>query len=455
MKTKTIYTCQKCDFQSPKWVGKCPECNTWNSFTEETYRKPSGTITESRHSLSAPSQISILEDYRASGKIESRVPTRFADLNLVLGGGFKIGSLVLLSGEPGIGKSTLTMQLCQDMAAKNQKVLYISGEESPEQIADRAQRLGVNSQNISILGETNMENILEHLHKAKPQLVVIDSIQVMHSAEIGALSGTINQIRFCTEQLMEYCKGNQVTGLIIGHVNKEGSLAGPKVLEHLVDTVLFLEGERYQNFRILRSLKNRFGSTNEISIMEMHEQGLREIENPSQIFLEGRKPNAIGSALTVTLEGSKPIILEVQALTNTTVFGYPKRTSSGFDLNRLQLLSAVIQKFLKINLSSQDIFANVVGGFRLSEPAADLSVAMAIISSFKKIPLPEKAIFLGEVGLSGELRSIGKLAQRVKEAEKLGFDTIITARSSEKINSGKIKIIQVQDLEQAAKLFLS
>ena len=455
MKTKTVYTCQNCDYQSPKWVGKCPECNTWNSFTEETYRKPTGAISESRHPLSAPSKISGLHEYNGPGKTDTRIITRFTDLNLVLGGGFKVGSLVLLSGEPGIGKSTLTMQLCQDAAALDQKVLYISGEESPEQIADRAKRLGVTSPNISLLGETNLENILDHLHKQKPNLIVIDSIQVLHSAEVGSLSGTINQIRFSTEKLMEYCKGNNVTGLIIGHVNKEGSLAGPKVLEHLVDTVLFLEGERYQNFRIIRGLKNRFGSTNEISIMEMHEEGLREIENPSAIFLDGRKSNAIGSALTVTLEGSKPIILEVQALTNTTVFGYPKRTSSGFDLNRLQLLSAVIQKHLKLNLSSQDIFANVVGGFRLAEPAADLSVAMAIISSFKKIALPEKAIFLGEIGLSGELRSIGKLAKRVKEAEKLGFNTIITARSSEKINSGKIKMIHVQDLEQAAKLFLS
>lgn len=455
MKTKTVYSCQNCGYQSPKWVGRCPDCQTWNSFEEESYSAPKATISKNRHTQKAPAEIVDLKNYRASGKKDERIPTRFTDLNLVLGGGFKIGSLVLLSGEPGIGKSTLTLQICQDAADYNQKVLYVSGEESTDQIADRAGRLGVKAENIGLVSETNIENIMEHLSKNKPQLIIIDSIQVLYSSEISSLSGTINQIRFCTEKLMEYCKSNNVTALIIGHVNKEGTLAGPKVLEHLVDTVLFLEGERYQNFRVIRGIKNRFGSTNEISIMEMHEEGLREISNPSQIFLDGRKSNAIGSALTVTLEGSKPIILEVQALTNTSVFGYPKRTSNGFDLNRLQLLSAVIQKYLKINLSAQDIFANVVGGFRLSEPAADLSVAMSIISSFKKIPLPEKAIFLGEIGLSGELRTIGHLAKRVKEAEKLGFDTVITGKSSEKIKSGKIKMIHVQDLEQAAKLFLS
>lgn len=456
MKVKTIFVCQKCGFQSPKWLGRCPDCQEWNSLSEESQMTApkNNSISASRHEHRPVNSILKLDQHRESAV--SRFPTRFTDLNNVLGGGVKIGSLILLSGEPGIGKSTLTLELCADAVTAQQSVLYISGEESSEQIASRARRLKINSADISLLSETCLENILGQLENLQPQVLVIDSIQVLYSLDIASLPGSISQIRYCTERLMEVCKSRQITCLIVGHVNKEGELAGPKVLEHLVDTVLFIEGERHQQLRLIRGLKNRFGSTNEIAIMEMGESGLTEVANPSEIFLQGRKKNALGSAITVTLEGTRPLLLEVQALTNPTIFGYPKRTANGLDINRLQLIAAVLQKYLKMNLNAQDIFANVIGGFKLSEPSVDLSVAMAIISSFKKIPLPEKSVFLGEIGLSGELRPASHLEKRIKEASKLGFDTIVTAASPKTpTGGGKSKILSVNDLEQAARLFFS
>ncbi|MGL5831151.1 MAG: DNA repair protein RadA [Candidatus Altimarinota bacterium] len=456
MRLKTIYVCQNCEYQSPKWVGKCPQCNEWNTFIEdvEAVQSKSEKSKLSRHMQ--PGGVSEISKIVNNPQTEKRLATRFPEFNRVLGSGFKLGSLVLLSGEPGIGKSTLTLQICQDLAAQVNQVLYISGEESTEQISGRALRLKVNNENISLLSETNLESILNHLHKNRPDFVIIDSIQVLSSMEMPSLSGSINQVKFCTEALMEYAKANNTVMFIIGHVTKDGNLAGPRVLEHLVDTVLFLEGERSQNYRILRGLKNRFGSTNELAIFEMLQTGLEEVANPSEIFLQGRLPNAIGSAITVSLEGEKALLLEVQALTNTTVFGYPKRTSSGIDLNRLQLIAAVIQKYLKMNLNSQDIYLNVIGGIKISETASDLSMAMAIISSFKKIPLPNETIFLAEIGLSGELRPVGNLEKRLKEAEKMGFQTVVTATTSKPANySGKIKIVTLKRLEEAVKLFIS
>lgn len=456
MRLKTIYVCQKCEYQSPKWLGKCPECSEWNSFIEdvEAVQSKSERSKLSRHQH--PTSQSEISKIVSNSEIEKRLSTRFPEFNRVLGGGFKPGSLVLLSGEPGIGKSTLTLQICQDLAEQTDQVFYISGEESAEQISGRAHRLKVNNQNISLLSETNLESILNHLHKNRPNFVIIDSIQVLSSLEMPSLSGSINQVKFCTEALMEFAKANNTIMFIIGHVTKDGNLAGPRVLEHLVDTVLFLEGERSQNYRILRGLKNRFGSTNELAIFEMLPTGLEEVANPSEIFLQGRLPNAIGSAITVSLEGEKALLLEVQALTNTTVFGYPKRTSSGIDLNRLQLIAAVIQKYLKMNLNSQDIYLNVIGGIKIAETASDLSMAMAIISSYKKVPLPNETIFLAEIGLSGELRPIGHLEKRLKEAEKMGFQTIVTAKTSKPVHySGKIKIISISRLEESVKLFIS
>lgn len=451
MKIKTSYICQNCQYESPKWIGKCPTCSNWNSFIEQEKVVSSNKITSTRldHPPSAIQKIS------NSKPNNDRLITSLIDFNTTLGGGIKTGSLILLSGEPGIGKSTLTMQICRDLASLNQNILYCSGEESVDQVSSRAERLGIKSENISLVNESCLENLLIHLEKSNFNFLIIDSIQVLYSNDINSISGSLNQVRYCTEKIMEYTKRHGVTTLIIGHVNKDGNLAGPKMLEHLVDTVLFIEGDRYHNFRTLRCLKNRFGSTAEITLLEMQGEGLREITNPSEIFLDGRKENAIGSALTITIEGSKPIILEVQALTNTTIFGYPKRTASGFDLNRLQLLGAVIQKFLSLNLNSQDIFTNVVGGFRLQEPAADLSIAMATISSHLKQPLPGKTIFLGEIGLSGEIRKITNLEKRIKEAEKLGFDTIVTARGKDKIKASKVKIFPVSDLQEVFKLFFT
>lgn len=438
MKLKTLFVCEKCGYQSQKWVGKCPSCDAWNSFYEEVVakneeRKSAGLVLEPTSLLHAAPE-------------EKRIKTNIEELDRVLGGGITQGAVMLFSGEPGIGKSTLTLQICGKLASQIPDILYISGEESQQQIAQRAQRLKIQNENIALLSETRLENILATIEKLKPGCVILDSIQVIYSQDIPSLSGSINQVRFCTETLMNFAKKTSTPVIIVGHVTKDGNLAGPRVLEHLVDTVLFIEGERYQNFRVLRSLKNRFGSTNEIGIFEMGAEGLVEIQNPSAIFLEGRKTGSFGSAITATMEGTRPLLLEVQALTNITTFGYPKRAGTGFDLNRLQLLIAVIQKHLHLNLSNQDVYINVVGGLRLNEPAADLAVVMSIISSFKKEPLPADTIYIGEIGLSGELRSINQLEKRLQEAEKMGFKKAVIPKIKEKISSKNIKILMVEDL---------
>lgn len=436
MKLKTVYVCENCGFNSQKWLGKCPDCEAWNSFTEDvidvkpTARKHSGIKSE-------PSPLS-----HQSGD-EKRITTGIGEFDRVLGGGIIEGSIILLSGEPGIGKSTLTLRICEKTAATGKKVLYVSGEESPSQIGLRAKRMSINNENIFAVGETNLENIIESIgggqNRVKeetdlPGLVVIDSIQVVSSAEIPSIAGSINQVRYCTETLMRYAKQNRVSILIIGHVTKDGNLAGPKILEHLVDTVLLIEGERFADLRILRGLKNRFGSTNEIGLFEMTRTGMEEVKNASKHFLEGRKADAFGSAITATVEGTRPLLVEVQALTNLTPFGYPKRAASGYDLNRLQLLLAVIQKHLGLNVSAQDVYINVVGGYKLSDPAADLAVIMAVISSLKKQPLPESTVYIGEIGLGGELRSVSQLEKRVTEAKKIGFENIVTPKITD-INS--------------------
>ncbi len=452
MKTKTVFICNNCQYQSSKWLGKCSECNAWNSFEEEiiTEKKNLTTKLATYQKLNKISvQPQSLFKVTAS---EQRLNTGFKDLDQVLGGGFKKGSLVLLGGEPGIGKSTLTLQICQSIAAQSTNLLYISGEEAPEQIADRARRLKITAENIHLLTETDLESILLQIQQIQPEFVILDSIQVISSQEIPSLSGSINQIRYVTERLMEIAKQNLCTILLIGHVTKDGNLAGPKVLEHLVDAVLLLEGERSTNLRVLRSFKNRYGSTQEISIMEMQGEGLKEIENTAGLFLAGRRKQAIGSATTITLEGSKPILLEIQALTNTTIFGYPKRTVSGYDVNRTQLLAAVIQKFLKINLNSQDIYLNVIGGLQIEETASDLAVAMAIISSQLKKPLPENTIFLGEIGLTGEIRPISKIEKRIKEAQKIGFSKFVIPFGNREQVQLSPEIYCIQELAQAMEI---
>ncbi len=439
MKLKNIYICEQCGYESPKWVGRCPDCNAWNSFQEDVVEKTPSNKVEGK--VLSPSPL-IHE-----GNVEMRIDTGIEELNRVLGGGLVKGSMILLSGEPGIGKSTLTLQICSQIAKKKLKVLYVSGEESQHQIASRAKRLGM-KENVDFLGETQFEHILATVEKVKPECVIIDSIQVMYSSEVGSLAGSINQVRHCTEKMMEFAKRTATPVILIGHVTKDGNLAGPRVLEHLVDTVLFLEGERYQNLRLLRSMKNRFGPTHEVGIFEMNELGLQEVANPSELFLDGRKKDSFGSAITATIEGTRPLLLEVQALTNLTAFGYPKRAGSGFDNNRLQLLIAVIQKHLKLNLSSQDVYVNIVGGFRLGEPAADLAVVMAIISSLTQKPLASGSIYIGEVGLSGELRSVSELPKRIREAEKLGFTKIYVPKIKKTTTSKTAEIVQVQDLQE-------
>ncbi|MBD3156892.1 DNA repair protein RadA [Candidatus Peregrinibacteria bacterium] len=430
MKTKTIYTCSECGYQSPKWVGKCTTCEAWNSFSEHVQEK---SKIKSRARVDAK-QVEKLT-VKKSNTSAQRIPLKMDEANRVLGGGILEGSITLLTGEPGIGKSTLTIQLCDQVASRGKKVLYVSGEESQNQIAGRADRLGINTDDLFFLAETNTETILESIKKEKPHFIIIDSVQVLFSHDIQSTAGSITQVRHATELFMEFAKTTNTPVVLIGHVTKDGNLAGPRVLEHLVDTVLYLEGDRFHQFRILRSQKNRFGSTNEVGIFEMHSQGLKEVKNPSAHFLEGRKKHAIGSAITVTLEGTRPILVEVQALANVTPFGYPKRTATGYDVNRMQLLISVLQKYAKMNLSNQDVFVNVVGGMKISDPSCDLGVLMAIASSFSQKTIPTDTCYIGEVGLSGEIRSVPQLDKRVKEAKKLGFKNVITPKQVKDIFS--------------------
>ena len=436
MKLKTIYICNSCQYESSKWIGQCPQCEKWNSFVEDVINvgKPAnGSISKTPRSLKvgAKSPTSLEQNGR---KPVARLLSDIEEFDRVLGDGIVPGSMILLSGEPGIGKSTLTLQVANNLAKKH-KVLLVSGEESVEQIASRAGRLKLNEKNLLALNEYNLETILETIAAEQPGLIIIDSIQVISSLDFPGSAGSITQVRYCTERLLEVAKSTNTPVILIGHVTKDGTLAGPKVLEHLVDTVLLFEGDRFQQFRLLRANKNRFGPCSEVGIFEMTEDGLIEIKNPSQQFLEGRKQNAIGSAITVAMEGTRPFLVEVQALVSTSAFGFPKRTANGFDLNRLQILIAVLEKYARFNLQNQDVFINVVGGIKLNEPAADLAVLMAIASSFLKKPLDQNAAIFGEVGLSGELRKVIHHDKRQKEADKLGFKETISPANHKEIQT--------------------
>ncbi|MDP4008188.1 MAG: DNA repair protein RadA [Candidatus Peregrinibacteria bacterium] len=417
MKLKTIYVCESCQHESSKWVGKCPECNGWNTFTEDVINTGKKELTLDSVTRSNVKTVQISSKERLKG----RIPTGFSEVDTVLGGGFVVGSIVLLGGEPGIGKSTLTLQIVDNI---NESVLYVSGEESPHQINARAKRLGLDLNETSFLETSNLEDVIATLNKEKPGFVVIDSIQVISSELSSGYAGSITQVRYCTETLMHFAKANDITILIIGHVNKDGNLAGPKTLEHLVDCVCMIEGDRYKDLRMLRAVKNRFGSTNEVGLFTMEGLGMKQVLNPSEHILQDRQPNSIGSCLSVVVEGSRPMIVEVQALTSITAFGYPKRAVSGYDANRLQMITAVIQKYADINLLNQDIYINVVGGIRINDPAVDLAVAMAIISSFRKKPLQDNAVALGEIGLSSEIRNVTQLDKRESECKKLGLAVI-------------------------------
>jgi len=404
MKLKTIYLCQNCQFENSKWAGKCPACGAWNSFIEDVISTE--TLKKERIQRSITTQAAT--PLSQTNQVFDRFITGLSELDRVLGGGIVPGSLILLGGEPGIGKSTLTLQLCANLTNQGKKILYISGEESIQQISLRAKRLKIRSENLLLLNETLLESILASFKSEKANVIIIDSIQVISSSEIPGLQGGVTQVRACTESLMEYAKSSNTPILIISHVTKSGNLAGPKTLEHLVDTVLYLEGDRYHDLRLVRGIKNRFGATSEVGIFEMTESGLKEISDPSKIFIENRSKNSIGSCLTVTIE----------ALTNPTHFGYPKRTTSGFDLNRLQLLIATLQKHANLDLSNQDVYVNVVGGMKIKDPAADLAICLALISSFRNKPIALDLVAFGEVGLSGEVRKTAQEGRRLKEGQK-------------------------------------
>ena len=445
-KNKTVFVCNECGYESAKWLGKCPACNSWNSFFEQK-------IVESKNSSlkledkkkNIPQKLNTYE-----AKETFRTSTGFGELDRVLGGGLVKGSLVLLGGEPGIGKSTLILQIC-DKVKGDGKVLYVSGEESAEQIKLRADRLNIKNDDIMFLGETDIDIVNQAILDLNPKLVIIDSIQTMYSEELSAAAGSVSQVREITSQIMRVCKSRDITTIIIGHVTKEGNIAGPRVLEHMVDTVLYLEGERYFSYRVLRGVKNRFGSTNEIGMFEMKEEGMTEILNPSDILISEREDNPAGSCIVSCMEGTRPILVELQALTTQSIFGYPRRTANGIDFNRLTLLIAVMEKRAGLMLGTQDVYLNVVGGLKINEPSVDLGMILVTASSFKNVSIPKDMVIMGEVGLTGEVRRINQIEKRLKEAEKLGFKKCIIPESNKKVlkDNFKLDIIGVKNVNEA------
>lgn len=445
-KAKTVFVCSSCGYESAKWLGKCPACNEWNTFYEEKMVNSSSATTAGNvRAKSVPKKLKDIE-----GIETTRTSTGIGELDRVLGGGLVKGSLVLVGGEPGIGKSTLILQLCDKIKGEG-KVLYVSGEESAEQVKIRADRLNINNEDIMFLGETNIDNIQEAIISINPKLVIIDSIQTMYSEEITSAAGTVSQVREITSRIMRMCKDNGITTIIIGHVTKDGNIAGPRVLEHMVDTVLYLEGERYFSYRILRSVKNRFGSTNEVGMFEMQNEGMVEILNPSSILISERDGNPAGSVVVASMEGTRPLLIELQALTTPSVFGIPKRTANGIDYNRLAVLIAVIEKRAGIMLGTQDVYLNVVSGIKIVEPSVDLGIILACTSSYKNISIPQNVVAIGEVGLTGEVRAVNMIEKRIKEAEKLGFKKCIIPESNKKLlkDSYKLDIIGVRNINEA------
>lgn len=448
-KIKTVFVCSNCGYESSKWLGKCPGCNEWNSFYEGKLSKNNDKLGIAGGEKKSCKPLKLNE---VVGKEDTRVSTGFDELDRVLGGGLVNGSLVLLGGEPGIGKSTLILQICDKLKGDG-KVLYVSGEESAEQIKLRADRLEIDNQDIMFLGETDMDVIQTAILDMNPKLVIIDSIQTMYSDEITSAPGTVSQVREITARIMKLCKTNGITTIIIGHVTKEGNIAGPRVLEHMVDTVLYLEGERYFSYRILRGVKNRFGSTNEVGMFEMANEGMVEITNPSAVLISERDDNPAGSVVVASMEGTRPLLIELQALTTPSVFGMPRRNANGIDYNRLTLLMAVLEKRAGFNLSSQDAYVNVVSGMKINEPSVDLGVIAAVASSFKNLSISKDVVVIGEVGLTGEVRTVNLIDKRLKEAEKMGFKTCIIPESNKKQlkETYKMDIIGVKNINEALK----
>ena len=450
-KKSTVFFCQSCGYESPKWMGQCPGCREWNTFVEEqistaALKKNGGLDSTVGHQPTVLSQIIMKEDDRLS--------TGIGELDRVLGGGIVAGSLTLVGGDPGIGKSTLLLQMCRLLAADGKKVLYISGEESLKQIKMRASRIGQFNDNLLLLCETNLDVVENAIKTHTPQVVIIDSIQTMYNENVSAAPGSVSQVRESTGLLLQLAKGLGVSIFIVGHVTKEGTVAGPRVLEHMVDTVLYFEGDRYASYRILRGVKNRFGSTNEIGVFEMHEEGLIQVENPSEYMLSGRPKDACGCVVACSMEGTRPLMVEIQSLVCHSNFGIPRRQAAGTDFNRVNLLMAVLEKRLGLQLGACDAYVNIAGGMKIQEPAIDLGVAMAIVSSFKNRPVDESVVVFGEVGLSGEVRAVSMAEQRVQEAKKLGFSTCILPRANADILKGKyeIEIIGISNVQEAIGL---
>jgi len=442
----TIFFCQNCGYESGKWMGQCPGCKEWNSFVEEKVQKGTSVKASQKVGITEPVKLSVI-DMEGSIRIDSGMP----ELNRVLGGGIVPGSLVLVGGDPGIGKSTLLLQVCKNLTHKEKKVLYISGEESLQQIKLRAKRMGEFGEQLLILCETNLESIREVIQRIRPEMIVIDSIQTMYNEEVSAAPGSVSQVRESTGVLMQIAKGMGITIFIVGHVTKEGVVAGPRVLEHMVDTVLYFEGDRHAAYRILRGVKNRFGSTNEIGVFEMRETGLIEVENPSEFMLDGKPQGASGSVVACSMEGTRPILIEIQALVCQSNLPMPRRTAAGTDYNRVNLLLAVLEKRLGMHLSACDAYVNIAGGIKMNEPAIDLGIVMALVSSYKDKAIDEKTMVFGEIGLSGEVRGVSMAEQRVMEAKKLGFETVILPqvcmKSVEKVTG--LRLIGVKNLRDA------
>lgn len=448
----TVYFCQSCGYETSKWMGQCPGCHEWNSFVEEIVEKKSagrGKAPGAAEAAAVP--LSAIEM-----SMDKRISTGIGELDRVLGGGIVTGSLVLVGGDPGIGKSTLLLQVCRNLSGQGTRVLYISGEESLQQIKIRAERIGTFGDSLTLLCETDLDTIRTVIDREKPEAVIIDSIQTMHREEVASAPGSVSQVRESTSVLMQIAKGMGISIFIVGHVTKEGVVAGPRVLEHMVDTVLYFEGDRHAAYRILRGVKNRFGSTNEIGVFEMRQEGLAEVLNPSEYMLSGKPEGASGSVVACSMEGTRPILIEVQALVCHSNFGIPRRTAAGTDFNRVNLLMAVLEKRLGLKLGDCDAYINIAGGIRMNEPAIDLGIVLALISSYKDRPIDEKTICFGEVGLSGEVRAVSMAEQRVQEAGKLGFDTCILPEvclpSCKKVRG--IRLLGVQTVKDAMQLIM-
>ena len=448
-KTKSIFVCSQCGFETPKWLGKCPGCGEWNTLEEETRTAPSPAQT-AKTRRSAPIRSFALDEIQPDSELRYR--TGMSELDRVLGGGIVKGSLVLLSGDPGIGKSTILLQVCKVIGQK-MKVLYVSGEESYSQIKLRADRLGVSAPGLRLLCETDMQAVSEHIMNEKPELVIIDSVQTMNHTDLSSSPGSVTQVRECTSLLMRTAKSLSIPILLVGHVNKDGNIAGPKVLEHIVDAVLYFEGERNLSFRILRAVKNRYGSTNEIGVFEMTDRGLQEVKNPSEMLIAGRPKNTPGTCVACVMEGSRPLLAVIQGLVTPTSFGNPRRMSNGFDYNRMAMLLAVLEKRGGYFFNNMDTYINVVGGMKLDEPALDLTIALALVSSLKDYAIRDDVLAFGEIGLAGEIRAISHCEQRIKEAARLGFTRCIVPkhnlRSLSKSLQDEIEVVGVRTIRQA------